>query len=174
MIACSRLRDSGGKSFSNKKCEKRAAPFPSRARLNFAFNTFPLKFPLRFHYVYYLRAWHRQGTGYPNDKPKWHLPLHFPEGISLSLCPVSAARIILRGGVERSDVRKFVIFFFLINSESKWFPGHFNLSKRFWSRINCSDTCGVTYIPRIEGDRSRYGAVCDSCRASCVLQRASW
>ena len=42
-LACSRLRDSGGKSFSNKKCEKRAAPFPSRARLNFAFNTFPLR-----------------------------------------------------------------------------------------------------------------------------------
>ena len=38
-LACSRLRDSGGKSFSNKKCEKR----PSRARLNFAFNTFPLR-----------------------------------------------------------------------------------------------------------------------------------
>ena len=33
-VACSRLRDSGGKSFSNKKCEKRAG-------------------------VYYLRAWHR-------------------------------------------------------------------------------------------------------------------
>ena len=46
-VACSRLRDSGGKSFSNKKCEKRAEagpppppppppPFPSRARLIFA------------------------------------------------------------------------------------------------------------------------------------------
>ena len=58
-LACSRLRDSGGKSFSNKKCEKRAGagerqggslpffappppPFPSRARLNFTFNKFPL------------------------------------------------------------------------------------------------------------------------------------
>ena len=54
-LACSRLRDGGGKSFSNKKCEKRAGlgrdraaeislpffpppppPFPSRARLIFA------------------------------------------------------------------------------------------------------------------------------------------
>ena len=39
-LACSRLRDSGGKSFSKKKCEKRAGagdpPFPSRARLIFA------------------------------------------------------------------------------------------------------------------------------------------
>ena len=41
-LACSRLRDGGGKSFSKKKCEKRAG----LAR----FNTFPL---------YYLRAWHR-------------------------------------------------------------------------------------------------------------------
>ena len=42
-LACSRLRDGGGKSFSNKKCDKRAffppppPPFPSRARLIFAF-----------------------------------------------------------------------------------------------------------------------------------------
>ena len=41
-LACSRLQDGGGKSFSNKKCEKRAffppppPPFPSRARLIFA------------------------------------------------------------------------------------------------------------------------------------------
>ena len=38
-IACSRLRDGGGKSFSNKKCETRATPpppFPSRVRLIFA------------------------------------------------------------------------------------------------------------------------------------------
>ena len=54
----------------------------------------------------------------------------------------------MTGGVERSDVRKFVIFF--LNSESKWFPGHFNPSKRFGSRINRSDSCGVTYITRIE------------------------
>ena len=35
MVACSRLRDGGAKSFSNKKCEKRAGAgaFPSRARL---------------------------------------------------------------------------------------------------------------------------------------------
>ena len=59
-IACSRLRDGGGKSFSNKKCEKRAgagerqgAPFPKSCASYFRFarfNTFPL---------YYLRAWHR-------------------------------------------------------------------------------------------------------------------
>ena len=62
-VACSRLRDGGGKSFSNKKCEKRAgagegqggatAPFPKSCASYFRFarfNTFPL---------YYLRAWHR-------------------------------------------------------------------------------------------------------------------
>ena len=42
-VACSRLRDSGGKSFSNKKCEKRAGAGESRALLNFAFNTSPLR-----------------------------------------------------------------------------------------------------------------------------------
>ena len=60
-LACSRLRDGGGKSFCIKKCEKRTGagetppppPFPSRARLIFAF--------LSSHYVYYLRAWHRLG-----------------------------------------------------------------------------------------------------------------
>ena len=41
-LACSRLRDSGEKSFSKKKCEKQAGagppppPFPSRVRLIFA------------------------------------------------------------------------------------------------------------------------------------------
>ena len=39
-LACSRLRDGGGKSFSNKKCKKRGGwgehPFPSGARLIFA------------------------------------------------------------------------------------------------------------------------------------------
>ena len=63
-LACSRLRDDGGKSFSNKKCEKRAgagerqgatatAPFPKSCASYFRFarfNTFP---------PYYLRAWHR-------------------------------------------------------------------------------------------------------------------
>ena len=58
-VACSRLRDDGGKLFSNKKCEKRAgaaaatAPFPKSCASYFCFarfNTFPL---------YYLRAWHR-------------------------------------------------------------------------------------------------------------------
>ena len=60
-LACSRLRDGGGKSFSNKKCKKRAgagdpaatAPFPKSCASYFRFarfNTF-----LR----YYLRAWHR-------------------------------------------------------------------------------------------------------------------
>ena len=51
-LACSRLRDDGGKSFSNKKCEKRA-PFPKSCGSYFRFarfNTFP---------PYYLRAWHR-------------------------------------------------------------------------------------------------------------------
>ena len=63
-LACSRLRDSGGKSFRKKKCEKRAgagifpaatAPFPKSCASYFRFarfNTFPL---------YYLRAWHRLG-----------------------------------------------------------------------------------------------------------------
>ena len=67
-LACSRLRDGGGKSFSNKKCEKRAGAGETCSRLRdgggkragscasyfrFArFNTFPL---------YYLRAWHRLG-----------------------------------------------------------------------------------------------------------------
>ena len=69
MSACSRLRDGGGKSFSNKKCEKRAKvggrgggggergdraaflppptpPFPSRARLIFAWLVF-----IRSHYT---------------------------------------------------------------------------------------------------------------------------
>ena len=53
-IACSRLRDGGGKSFSNKKCQTRAtAPFPKSCASYFRFarfNTFQL---------YYLRAWHR-------------------------------------------------------------------------------------------------------------------
>ena len=67
-LASSRLRDGGGsgKSFSNKKCKKRAgagerhfpattAPFPKSCASYFRFarfNTFPL---------YYLRAWHRLG-----------------------------------------------------------------------------------------------------------------
>ena len=47
-LACSRLQDGGGKSFSNKKCEKRTG---AGERQGFArFNTFPL---------YYLRAWYR-------------------------------------------------------------------------------------------------------------------
>ena len=45
VIACSRLRDSGGKSFSNKKCEKRAGVLISLL--------------ISSHYVYYPRAWHR-------------------------------------------------------------------------------------------------------------------
>ena len=44
-IACSRLRDGGGKSFSNKKCEKRVGA--SRARLIFAL----LVFKIRSHYT---------------------------------------------------------------------------------------------------------------------------
>ena len=62
-LACSRLRDSGEKSFSKKKCEKRVgagerqgvatAPFPKLRASYFRFarfNTYP---------PYYLRAWHR-------------------------------------------------------------------------------------------------------------------
>ena len=70
-LACSRLWDGGGKSFSKKTCEKRAgagetgrlspifpaatatAPFPKSCASYFRFarlNTFPL---------YYLRAWHK-------------------------------------------------------------------------------------------------------------------
>ena len=63
-LACSRLRDSGEKSFGKKKCEKRAgagerqgaATAPQVARVLFSlcsFNTSPL---------YYLRAWHRLGS----------------------------------------------------------------------------------------------------------------
>ena len=70
-LACSRLRDGGGKSFSNKECEKRlgagerqgggqaaTAPFPKLCASYFRFahfNTFPL---------YYLRAWHRLPLNY--------------------------------------------------------------------------------------------------------------
>ena len=63
MLACSRLRDSGEKSFSKKKCEKRAgagerqgaatAPFPKSRASYFRFARFNMS-PL-----YYLRAWHR-------------------------------------------------------------------------------------------------------------------
>ena len=62
-IACCRLRDGGGKSFSNNKCDKPAgagkrqgatAAFPKSGGASYfrfaRFNTFPL---------YYLRAWHR-------------------------------------------------------------------------------------------------------------------
>ena len=70
-LACSRLRDGGGKSFSNKKCEKRAgagerqlspifpaatAPFPKSCASYFALLVLIRWFPL-----YYLRAWHRLG-----------------------------------------------------------------------------------------------------------------
>ena len=60
VIACSRLRDGGGKSFSNKKCEKHAAIFPA------AIAPFPKSCPSYFRFarfntfaLYYLRAWHR-------------------------------------------------------------------------------------------------------------------
>ena len=71
-LACSRLRDGGGKSFRKKKCKKRAGagerqgsafslpffpppppPFPSRARLIFA-----LLVLIRSHYT----IWHRLCT----------------------------------------------------------------------------------------------------------------
>ena len=70
-LACSRLRDGGGKSFSNKKCKKRTgagerqgggqaatAPFPKLCASYFRFahfHTLPL---------YYLRAWHRLPLNY--------------------------------------------------------------------------------------------------------------
>ena len=63
-LACSRLRDSGEKSFSEKKCEKRAgagerqgghhpAPFPKSRASSFRFACFNTTA------LYYLRAWHR-------------------------------------------------------------------------------------------------------------------
>ena len=60
--ACSRLRNSGEKSFSKKKCEKRAgarerqgatAPFPKSRASYFRFARFNTSA------LYYLRAWHR-------------------------------------------------------------------------------------------------------------------
>ena len=93
ILACSRLRDGGGKSFSNKKCEKRAgagerqgspifpaatAPFPKSCAFYFRFarfnqfNTFPL---------YYLRAWHRLSLPLSkglDDRPHPHCPLPPP------------------------------------------------------------------------------------------------
>ena len=80
-VACSRLRDGGGKSFSNKKSKKRAgagerqgvfpaatAPFP-KSRASFfcfaRFNTFPL---------YYLRAWHRLMIGKNADTKALSIP----------------------------------------------------------------------------------------------------
>ena len=53
LLACSRLRDGGGKSFSSEKCEKRAGAGERQCASYFRLariNTFPL---------YYLRAWHR-------------------------------------------------------------------------------------------------------------------
>ena len=53
-VACSRLRDSGEKAFSKKKCEKRAtAPFPKSRASYFRFARFNTSA------LYYLRAWHR-------------------------------------------------------------------------------------------------------------------
>ena len=52
-LACSRLRDSGEKWFSKKKCEKRAAPFPKSRASYFRFARFNTSA------LYYLRAWHR-------------------------------------------------------------------------------------------------------------------
>ena len=77
VLACSRLRDSGEKSFSIKKCEKRVGA--GRTCLIFRsarFNTSPL---------YYLRAWHRltkfriSNIGFvpawslvPTSLPRWY------------------------------------------------------------------------------------------------------
>ena len=77
VLACSRLRDSGEKSFSIKKCEKRIGA--GRTCLIFRsarFNTSPL---------YYLRAWHRltnfriSNIGFvpawslvPTSLPRWY------------------------------------------------------------------------------------------------------
>ena len=50
-LACSRLQDSGEKSFSKKKCKKRVGLGRDASYFRFArFNTSPL---------YYLRAWHK-------------------------------------------------------------------------------------------------------------------
>ena len=66
-IACSRLRDSGERSFSKKKCEKRAgggeiflaatAPFPKSRASYFRFARFNMSA------LYYPRAWHRLRCG---------------------------------------------------------------------------------------------------------------
>ena len=62
-VACYRLRDSGGKSFSNKKCEKRAGAeerqFSRRHRPLSQVVRVLISLLIRSHYVYYLRAWHR-------------------------------------------------------------------------------------------------------------------
>ena len=93
-LACSRLRDGGGKSFSNKKCEKRegagerqgggqaaTSPFPKSCASYFhfaCFNTFPL---------YYLRAWHR-------------LPLNYRRIVGANTSEVQETNILYTARIE--------------------------------------------------------------------------
>ena len=59
LLACSRLRDGGGKSFSKRNAKNAAtAPFPKSCASYFRFARFNM-FPL-----YYLRAWHRLQTAH--------------------------------------------------------------------------------------------------------------
>ena len=130
VLACSRLRDGGGKSFSNKKCEKRAgagerqgAPFPKSCASYFRFarfNTFPL---------YYLRAWHRLS---------WYMSHHtmFSKYVKWNGYKLSAHRFLPR--VSEVGKNKYPIFLWKpksdinhnnrlqnnTNSEVKWSPGY--------------------------------------------------
>ena len=65
-IACSRLRDGGEKSFSKKKCEKRAGAGERQGIFLAATSPFPKLRPSYFRFgrfntsaLYYLRTWHR-------------------------------------------------------------------------------------------------------------------
>ena len=83
VLACSRLRDSGEKSFSKKKWEKRAG---AGERLIFALlvYTSPLNYLSRAHLIfaflvytsplYYLRAWHRL----PQSQPRTQASSRYP------------------------------------------------------------------------------------------------
>ena len=83
VLACSRLRDSGEKSFSKKKWEKRAG---AGERLIFALlvYTSPLNYLSRAHLIfaflvytsplYYLRAWHRLPQSQPRSQASSRYP----------------------------------------------------------------------------------------------------
>ena len=73
-LACSRLRDSGGKSFSNKKCEKRAgAGERHRHRPLSQVVVVLISLLISSHYTYYLRAWHRLKRDWNGHVEKWGL-----------------------------------------------------------------------------------------------------